>query len=189
MIMNIKNKMAVGIFAMIIFTFLFFRFISKEIPKEENEFNNLTLTLKDDIQLNNGKRAKDHYLYFHTNEYKAKFIIPSHVFFLSDRDLLENISKNDILKVLISKNEEALLDIENKKIPILGLTLNDKLIYSPDTYIVGQGKQTKRSIALYGTFLFAIFLYVNEKMSKRNKTILSILLFSLLTLLFLTKQI
>ena len=187
--MNSRNKMTFGIVVMIIFTLVFFRFISKNIQKHETEFNNLTLTLKDGIQLNNGKYTKDHYLYFHAKEYKAKFIIPSNAFFVSDRYLLEKISKNDILKVFISKKAEALLDVENEKVAVLGLTLNDKLIYTPDTYTVGQDKQTKRMIALYGTLLFVVFLYVNEKMSKRNKTILSIILFSLLTLLFLTKQI
>lgn len=44
-------------------------------------------------------------------------------------------------------------------------------------------------IVLYGTLLIIIFLYTNEKLSKKNKIILAITLFSFLTLLFLTKQI
>lgn len=135
--MSNRGKLAILVFAIMILVILVFRYISKDDQSQKNEFVNLTLTLKDDINSNTGKYIKDDYLFFYSNEYKAKFVIPSNVYFVSERNLLENISKNDVLKVFIGKNVLPLLSNENKKVTVFGLTLNDKLIYSPDTYKIG----------------------------------------------------
>lgn len=102
--MSNRGKLAILVFAIMILVILVFRYISKDDQSQKNEFVNLTLTLKDDINSNTGKYIKDDYLFFYSNEYKAKFVIPSNVYFVSERNLLENISKNDVSKVFIGKN-------------------------------------------------------------------------------------
>ncbi len=148
-------------------------------PFVEAELVKLTVTANERIKTTSGRYTYYGYS-FQTNEFQAKFTIDNCINFVCDENDIKKIQPGDKLEVMVENNyQEHLADIKSK-ISIFSLTINNKLLFSPETFLLGRKKQNHRAIALF-SILIPAFILLN---SKKKKAVIGWILIIACTVLF-----
>jgi hypothetical protein len=157
----LKPKKIIIYSLVIVLTYFVIRLYTEK-PYKYEDLIKLTMTSKDKIKTTSGRYANYGYSIL-ALEHKSKFTIDNCINFVCDRNTIKEIKNGDKLDIMIESYYLQYLEDSKKEIPIFSLNIDNKEMFSPESYAIGQKKQNCRRVALLSILILAIALLNIEK--------------------------
>ena len=161
-----------GIFRLIVLLVMLFiavkfyyRKVDLEIP---NDFISIKTIAIENIKEKKGKRTNFGYSIV-TKESNTMYTIDNCVNFVCDREKLKAIKIGDTVNIIISEFDiDAFSDV-GIQVPIYGLDLNGRTLFSTEDYLEGMEKQHKRTTNILVSIFFILMAFELFEFMKYKK--------------------